>query len=44
MNEGWWQFSSSDKIRNDLQQMKSEMGNMSEKLDSLKKPSQDEGQ
>jgi len=35
MDESWCQFSFSVKSRNDLQQMKSEIANMSEKLDTL---------
>jgi len=46
MNKGGCQFSSPDKSRNDLQQMKSEIANMSEKLDTLmaQRETADEGQ
>jgi len=46
MNESWCQFSFSDKSRNDLQQLKSEVGNMSDKLDTLmaQREAEDEGQ
>ena len=46
MVEGSYQFRSSDKTRNELQQMKSEMANMSEKLDTLiaQRKTEDEGQ
>ena len=46
MNENWCQFSLSDKSRNDFQQMKSEVANMSEKLDTLmaQRQTDDEGQ
>ena len=46
INESWCQLSLADKSRNDLQQMKTEIANMSDKLDTLltQRETEDEGQ
>ena len=46
MSKSWCRFSLSGKSINDLEQMKSEVGNISEKLDTLmaQRQTDDEGQ